>query len=79
MFGYRPYRTSKYDKAVMCVGKGDDGKNTFLKLFEHCLGLRNISHASLQMPSCPRSIAERDSCLFTFGGSENALAGRRHN
>lgn len=27
MFGYRPYRT-KYDKAVMCVGKGDDGKNT---------------------------------------------------
>lgn len=48
LFGYCFYRTSKYEKAVMCVGKGDNGKSTFLKLFEHFLGLRKISHASLQ-------------------------------
>jgi P4 family phage/plasmid primase-like protien len=48
LFGYCLYKTSKYEKAVMCVGKGDNGKSTFLKLFEHFLGLRNISHASLQ-------------------------------
>lgn len=32
----------------MCVGKGDNGKSTFLKVFEHFLGLENKSHASLQ-------------------------------
>ena len=31
----------------MCVGKGDNGKSTFLKLFEHFLGIKNVSHASL--------------------------------
>ena len=32
----------------MCVGKGDNGKSTFLKAFEHFLGFGNVSHASLQ-------------------------------
>jgi P4 family phage/plasmid primase-like protien len=48
LFGYTIYKTSKYEKAVMCVGKGDNGKTTFLKLFECFLGLKNVSHASLQ-------------------------------
>jgi P4 family phage/plasmid primase-like protien len=48
LFGYCLYKTAKYEKAVMCVGKGDNGKSTFLKVFEHFLGLENISHASLQ-------------------------------
>ena len=48
LFGYCLYKTAKYEKAVMCVGKGDNGKSTFLKIFEHFLGLGNVSHASLQ-------------------------------
>jgi P4 family phage/plasmid primase-like protien len=48
LFGYCLYKTAKYEKAVMCVGKGDNGKSTFLKVFEHFLGLENVSHASLQ-------------------------------
>jgi P4 family phage/plasmid primase-like protien len=48
LFGYSIYKTAKYEKAVMCVGKGDNGKTTLLKLFECFLGLKNVSHASLQ-------------------------------
>jgi P4 family phage/plasmid primase-like protien len=48
LIGYSIYKTAKYEKAVMCVGKGDNGKTTFLKLFECFLGLKNVSHASLQ-------------------------------
>jgi P4 family phage/plasmid primase-like protien len=48
LFGYCLYKTAKYEKAVMCVGKGDNGKSTFLKVFEHFLGFGNVSHASLQ-------------------------------
>jgi putative DNA primase/helicase len=48
LFGYSIYKTAKYEKAVMCVGKGDNGKTTFLKLFECFLGIKNVSHASLQ-------------------------------
>ena len=48
IFGYCLYRTAKYEKAVMCSGKGDNGKGTLLKLFERFLGDHNVSHASLQ-------------------------------
>jgi D5 N terminal like len=48
MFGYCLYRSAKYEKAVMCVGKGQNGKSTFLQLFQCFLGPNNISHASLQ-------------------------------
>ena len=48
LFGYCLYRTAKYEKAVMCCGKGDNGKGTLLKLFERFLGDQNVSHASIQ-------------------------------
>jgi putative DNA primase/helicase len=46
--GYCLYKSAKYEKAVMCVGKGDNGKSTFLKLIERLLGIKNVSHVSLQ-------------------------------
>ena len=46
--GYCLYKSAKYEKAVMCVGKGDNGKSTFLKLIERLLGVKNVSHVSLQ-------------------------------
>jgi putative DNA primase/helicase len=48
LFGYCLYRTSKYQKALLCVGKGANGKSTFLLLFEHFLGKENTGHVSLQ-------------------------------
>jgi P4 family phage/plasmid primase-like protien len=48
LFGYCLYRTSKYQKALLCVGKGGNGKSTFLDLFEHFLGKENTGHVSLQ-------------------------------
>jgi P4 family phage/plasmid primase-like protien len=48
LFGYCLYRTSKYQKALLCVGKGANGKSTFLSLFEHFLGKENTGHVSLQ-------------------------------
>jgi P4 family phage/plasmid primase-like protien len=48
LFAYCLYRTSKYQKALLCVGKGANGKSTFLSLFEHFLGKENTGHVSLQ-------------------------------
>ena len=48
VFGYCLYRTSKYEKAIMCCGKGDNGKGTLLRLFERFLRNQNVSHASIQ-------------------------------
>ena len=48
VFGYCLYRTSKYEKAIMCCGKGDNGKSTLQRLFERFLGDQNVSHASIQ-------------------------------
>jgi putative DNA primase/helicase len=46
--GYCLYRTSKFQKALLCVGKGANGKSTFLLLFEHFPGKKNTGHVSLQ-------------------------------
>ncbi len=48
VFGYCLYRTTKFEHATLCVGKGANGKGTFLKLLENFLGNRNVSHVSLQ-------------------------------
>jgi P4 family phage/plasmid primase-like protien len=48
LFGYCLYRTSKYQKALLCVGKGSNGKSTFLELLELFLGKQNTGHVSLQ-------------------------------
>ena len=48
LFGYCLYKTAKYEKAVLCVGDGDNGKGTLLKLFERFVGLENACHVSLQ-------------------------------
>jgi putative DNA primase/helicase len=48
IIGYCLYRTTKYEKAVLCVGKGSNGKSTFLKIIDQLLGLQNLSHVSLQ-------------------------------
>jgi putative DNA primase/helicase len=46
--GYCLYRTAKYEKAIMCVGKGDNGKGTLLKAIGRFVGEKNTSHVSLQ-------------------------------
>jgi hypothetical protein len=48
VFGYCLYRTAKYEKAIICWGKGDNGKGTLLRLFDRFLGDQNVSHASIQ-------------------------------
>jgi hypothetical protein len=35
--GYSIYKTAKYEKAVLCIGKGDNGKSTLLKALEFSL------------------------------------------
>jgi P4 family phage/plasmid primase-like protien len=46
--GYCLYRTAKYQKALMCVGKGDNGKSTLLQAIERCVSEENTSNATLQ-------------------------------
>lgn len=46
--GYCFYRTAKYQKALMCIGKGDNGKSTLLTALEYCVGDENTSNATLQ-------------------------------
>jgi P4 family phage/plasmid primase-like protien len=48
LFGYCLYRTTKYEKAVLLIGKGANGKSTLLRLLETFLGTSNVSHVSLQ-------------------------------
>jgi P4 family phage/plasmid primase-like protien len=46
--GYCLFPSAKYEKALILIGEGDNGKGTLLKLLEAFLGLINISHASLK-------------------------------
>jgi len=48
VFGYALDRTTKYQKAILLVGRGANGKSVFLGLLEGFLGRQNVSHASLQ-------------------------------
>ena len=48
LIGYCLYKTSKFEKAALCIGKGSNGKSTFLRIIDHLLGSKNISHISLQ-------------------------------
>lgn len=69
LFGYCLYKTARYEKAVLCAGDGDNGKGTFLKIFERFVGLENASHVSLQdMNSDKFSIAD------LYGKSVNTFA-----
>lgn len=46
--GYCLCRNSIYEKAVMLVGEGSNGKSVLINLIEALLGEGNVSHASLQ-------------------------------
>jgi P4 family phage/plasmid primase-like protien len=46
--GYCLYKTSVYEKAVLCIGKGDNGKSTLLTVLERFFGVNNRSSVSLQ-------------------------------
>src|SRR5919197_5073264 len=48
IIGYCLYKTAKFEKAVMLVGPGLNGKGVFLKIIEALVGLENTSHVSLQ-------------------------------
>jgi P4 family phage/plasmid primase-like protien len=48
IIGYCLYKDSKYEKAVMLVGPGSNGKGVFIKLIEAFVGLENTSHIQLQ-------------------------------
>ena len=46
--GYCLYRDYPYQKALMCVGDGANGKSTLLALIKKFLGERNVASVSLQ-------------------------------
>ena len=48
VFGYCLYRSAMYEKAVMLIGPGRNGKSVLIKLIEALVGHENVSHASLQ-------------------------------
>ena len=41
-------RSSKFEKAFMLFGSGNNGKSVFIKLIESFVGRRNASHVTLQ-------------------------------
>jgi P4 family phage/plasmid primase-like protien len=48
VFGYCLFRSACYEKAVMLIGPGRNGKSVLIKLVEALVGHENVSHASLQ-------------------------------
>ena len=46
--GYTLYKDNSFEKALMLVGVGANGKSTFLRIIEHLLGEDNYSSQSLQ-------------------------------
>ena len=48
VLGYCLYRSSKFGKAVLCYGDGDNGKSVMLELHSYLLGKENVSNVSLQ-------------------------------
>jgi putative DNA primase/helicase len=48
IIGYCLYRTAEFEKAVMLVGSGSNGKSVFLKVVEALVGALNTSHIALQ-------------------------------
>lgn len=47
-FGYCIYKSACYEKALMFIGPGKNGKSVLIKLIESFVGQENVSHASLQ-------------------------------
>lgn len=48
IIGYCLYKTAEYEKAIMLVGSGSNGKSVFLKIIESLVGSQNTSHIALQ-------------------------------
>jgi putative DNA primase/helicase len=48
ILGYCLDRSARYEKAIMLVGPGRNGKSVLIKLIEALVGQENVSHASLQ-------------------------------
>jgi putative DNA primase/helicase len=46
--GYCLHKSTKYEKAALFIGKGDNGKSTLLNALDKFFGRQNISHVSLQ-------------------------------
>ena len=46
--GYTLYKDNSFEKALMLVGVGANGKSTFLRIVEHLIGEDNYSSQSLQ-------------------------------
>jgi P4 family phage/plasmid primase-like protien len=48
IIGYCLYKTAEYEKAIILVGSGSNGKSVFLKILEALVGSQNTSHIALQ-------------------------------
>jgi len=48
VIGYCLYKSAEYEKAIMLVGPGANGKGVFIKIIEALIGLENTSHVTLQ-------------------------------
>ncbi|MFF2752770.1 phage/plasmid primase, P4 family [Psychrobacillus sp. NPDC058041] len=47
-FGYTMLPMTRYEKAVMLIGEGSNGKSKFIELLEYFIGTENISNIPLQ-------------------------------
>lgn len=69
LVGYCLYKDYSIQKAFILLGKGSNGKSTFLKLLERFLGASNVSSVSLQMLE-----ANRFASSALFGKLANIFA-----
>ena len=68
--GYCLYKSAKFEKAELCIGKGDNGKSTLLKALDLFFGPRNTGHTSLQDLSGANRFAGAD----LYGKMTNTFA-----
>ena len=62
---------TSYEKFVVCVGEGGNGKSVLLKLMPELLGQENVYSASIQRLGNRRSLAELDGKLLLTSSEMN--------
>ena len=72
LFGYCIYRSACYEKALLFVGSGKNGKSVLISSIESFVGKENVSHASLQELTGDRFASADLFCKFvnTFADLE---------
>jgi len=53
IIGFTLYPKNDLHKAIMLIGRGRNGKSTYIRLIEHIVGEENVTHVSLQKLTNP--------------------------